>query len=158
VRERLGHDAVHTGHRCVGFDQDGTGVNVSFVDAKGQPLAPVRGDIVIACDGIRSAIRRALYPKEGGVAFGGINMWRGVTISRPVLDGRSAIRCGRISTGKLVLYPIREFPDGTQLLDWVAEVLVDVRKENDWASAGRLEDFIGYFADSHFDWLDVPQL
>jgi len=158
VRERLGHDAVRTDHRCVGFDQDEAGVDVGFVNAKGQTLASVRSDIVIACDGIRSAIRRVLYPQEGGVAFGGINMWRGVTIGKPVLDGRSAIRVGRISTGKLVLYPIREFPDGTQLLNWVAEVLMDVRKENDWGSPGRLEDFIGYFADSRFDWLDVPQL
>jgi 5-methylphenazine-1-carboxylate 1-monooxygenase len=141
VRERLGHDVVRTGHRCVGFNQDDDGVEASF-----------------GCDGIRSAIRALLHPQEGGVAFGGINLWRGVTIGKPVLDGRSAIRVGRISTGKLVLYPIREFPDGTQLLNWAAEVLMDVRKENDWGSRGRIEDFIGYYADSKFDWLDVPQL
>ena len=85
---------------------------------------------MIGCDGIRSAIRRVLCPAEGGVAFGGINLWRGVTIGKPVLDGRSAIRLGRIATGKLVLYPIREYPDGTQMLNWAAEVLMDVRKEN----------------------------
>lgn len=158
VRERLGHDAVRTGHRCVGLRQDDSGVELSFVDPEGKALKPVRGDVAIGCDGIRSAIRRALHPHEGGVAFGGINLWRGVTIGRPVLDGRSSIRIGRISTGKLVLYPIREFPDGTQLLNWAAEVLMDVRKENDWGSRGRIEDFIGYFADWHFDWLDVPRL
>ena len=155
VRERLGHDAVHTSHRCVGFDQDEAGVDVSFVDAEGQTLAPVRGDVVIACDGIRSAVRRALYPQEGGVAFGGINMWRGVTIGKPVLDGRSAIRVIKAAfpPASWFCYQIRELPNGTQLLNWAAEVLMDVRKENDWGSPGRLEDFIGYFADSHFDWL-----
>jgi 2-polyprenyl-6-methoxyphenol hydroxylase-like FAD-dependent oxidoreductase len=158
VRERLGHDAVRTGHRCVGFNQDDNGVDVSFVDPEGKALKPARGDVLIGCDGIRSAIRALLHPQEGGVAFGGINLWRGVTIGKPVLDGRSAIRVGRISTGKLVLYPIREFPDGTQLLNWAAEVLMDVRKENDWGSRGRIEDFIDYYADSKFDWLDVPQL
>jgi 5-methylphenazine-1-carboxylate 1-monooxygenase len=158
VRERLGPNAVRTGHRCVGFTQDDNSVELEFVDQKGNALKRVRGDVVIGCDGIRSVIRRQLYPQEGGVAFGGINMWRGVTIGKPVLDGRSAIRVGRIATGKLVLYPIREFPDGTQLLNWVAEVLMDVRKENDWGSRGQIADFIDYFADWHFDWLDVPQL
>ena len=158
VRERLGQDAVHTGHRCVGFNQDDDSVELNFASPKGGTLKPVRSEVVIGCDGIRSAIRRQMYPQEGGVAFGGINLWRGVTIGKPALDGRSAIRVGRISTGKLVLYPIREFPNGTQLLNWAAEVLMDVRKENDWGSRGRLEDFISYYADSKFDWLDVPQL
>ena len=155
VRDRLGADAIHTGHRCIAFKQDDSSVEVSFADPAGNALESARGDVVIGCDGIRSLIRRQLYPQEGGVAFGGINLWRGVTIGKPVLDGRSAIRVGRISSGKLVLYPIREFPDGTQLLNWAAEVLMDVRKENDWGSRGRIEDFIGYFADSKFDWLDV---
>jgi 2-polyprenyl-6-methoxyphenol hydroxylase-like FAD-dependent oxidoreductase len=131
---------------------------VSFVDAEGKTVAPVHGDVVIGCDGIRSVVRRQLQPQEGGVAFAGINLRRGVTIGKPVLDGRSAIRVGRVSTGKLVLYPIREFPDDTQLLNWAVEVLMDVRKENDWGSQGCADDFIGYFANSHFGWLDVPQL
>ncbi len=158
VRERLGRDAVRIGHRCVGFSQDDDGVEVSFADSAGKALTSARGDVVIGCDGIRSAIRRQLYPQEGGVKFAGINMWRGVTIGKPVLDGRSNIRVGRIATGKLGLYPIRVFADGTQLLNWVVEVLMDVQKENDWGTPGRVEDFIGYFVDSKFDWLDVPQL
>jgi 5-methylphenazine-1-carboxylate 1-monooxygenase len=158
VRERLGHDAVRTGQRCVGFNQDDNGVEVRFVDPEGKALTLARGDVLIGCDGIRSTVRALLHPQEGGVVFAGINLWRGVTIGKPVLDGRSAIRVGRISTGKLVLYPIREFSDGTQLLNWAAEVLLDVRKENDWGSRGRIEDFIDYFANSKFDWLDVPQL
>jgi 2-polyprenyl-6-methoxyphenol hydroxylase-like FAD-dependent oxidoreductase len=158
VRERLGQDAVHTGHRCVGFNQDDDSVELNFASPKGGTLKPVRSEVVIGCDGIRSAIRRQMYPQEGGVALGGIKLWRGVTVGKPGRYGRSAIRVGRISTGKLVLYPIREFPNGTQLLNWAAEVLMDVRKENDWGSRGRLEDFISYYADSKFDWLDVPQL
>jgi 2-polyprenyl-6-methoxyphenol hydroxylase-like FAD-dependent oxidoreductase len=158
VRERLGRDAVRTGHRCVDLRQDDDGVDLRFVDPAGKQLSPARGDVAIACDGIRSAVRRLLHPREGDVAFGGINLWRGVTLGQPVLDGRSAIRVGRIATGKLVLYPIREYPDGTQLLNWAAEILMDVRKENDWGSRGRMEDFIDYYADWKFDWLDVPRL
>ncbi len=158
VRQRLGNDAVHIGHRCVGVDQDDRAVELSFVDSQNKPLGPMRADIVIGCDGIRSAVRRVLYPREGGVAFGGINLWRGVTVGKPVFGGRSAIRVGSVKTGKLVLYPIREYPDGTQLLNWAAEVTMDVRKENDWGTPGHMRDFIPYFADWRFDWLDVPEL
>src|SRR5580704_11655946 len=35
---------------------------------------------------------------------------------------------------------------------------MDVRKENDWGSQGRVGDFIDHFANCKFDWLDVPQL
>ena len=30
--------------------------------------------------------------------------------------------------------------------------------QRDWNGRGRLDDFIGAFADWHFDWLDVPAL
>ena len=158
VQDRLGKDSVHTAHRCVGFTQDDRSVSVNLVDTRDAPLPPVKADVLIGCDGIRSVVRRTLHPDEGGVAFAGINLWRGITIGEPVLDGRSAIRVGTIKTGKLVLYPIRELPDGKQLLNWAAEILMDVRKENDWGSKGEIEDFISYFAELKFDWVDIPRL
>ena len=158
VRNRIGADAVRTGHRCIGIAQDDHAVEVYFEDGHGTPLSSVKADIVIGCDGIRSAVRRSLNPSEGGVAFGGINLWRGITVGPPVFGGRSAIRVGTVKTGKLVLYPIRDLPDGTQLLNWATEVQMNVRKENDWGTKGNIDDFIPYFADWKFDWLDVPQL
>jgi 2-polyprenyl-6-methoxyphenol hydroxylase-like FAD-dependent oxidoreductase len=158
VQDRLGKRSVHTAHRCVGFTQDDRSVTVNFVDTRDAPLPPVKADVLIGCDGIRSVVRRTLHPDEGGVAFAGINLWRGITIGDPVLDGRSAIRVGTIKTGKLVLYPIRELPGGKQLLNWAAEILMDVKKENDWGSKGEIDDFISYFAESKFDWVDIPRL
>ena len=80
-------------------------------------------DIVIACDGVNSTVRRQFYPQEKP-AFAGINTWRGVTVHRPILSGRSYLRIGSIDTGKMVIYPIRENVDGNgnQLINWVAEV------------------------------------
>lgn len=153
VIERLGPDAVALGHRCVAIEQDDSGVTVRFEHAPDQ-----RGGIALACDGFHSAIRRQFYPEEGPPQFGGINMWRGVTRRKPFLSGASVTRVGAVQRGKIVIYPIREFDDGTQLINWNTEQPRDDHKLNDWATPGSIEDFIEPFGGWHFDWLDIPQL
>jgi 2-polyprenyl-6-methoxyphenol hydroxylase-like FAD-dependent oxidoreductase len=152
VMDRLGSGAVHLDHRCVGIEQDAAGVAVRFEDA-----APKTGAVAIAADGFHSAVRRQFYPGEG-LHFGGINMWRGVTRRKPFLSGASVTRIGTVARGKMTIYPIRQFDDGTQLINWVTEQPRDDHKLNDWATPGRIEDFIEPFADWRFDWLDVPEL
>lgn len=157
--KRLGPDRIHTGHRCAGVTQDETGVTVHFTDASGAQLAPVRGRIAVACDGIHSAVRKQYYPQEK-VAFGGINTWRGVTRHKPILTGKSYMRVGSIRTGKMVIYPIADDVDGqgNQLINWVAEIEGSKEIMNDWNQGGRADDFISIFKDWQFDWLDVPAL
>ena len=153
VADRLGPDAVRLGHRCAGVAQDASGVKVSFEDAE-----PATETIAVGADGFHSAIRRQLHPSEGAPHFGGINMWRGVTRRKPFLTGASVTRVGTVARGKMVIYPIRQFDDGTQLVNWVTEQPGADRKPNDWATPGRVEDFIAPFADWRFDWLDIPNL
>ena len=153
VLERLGPDAVHLGHRCVGVEQDGDGVTVRFDEA---PQAT--GSVAIAVDGFHSAVRRQFYPSEGAPHFGGINMWRGVTRRKPFLSGASVTRVGTVARGKMTIYPIRQFEDGTQLINWSTEQPRNDHKLNDWATIGRVEDFIEPFQDWRFDWLDIPDL
>jgi 5-methylphenazine-1-carboxylate 1-monooxygenase len=87
-------------------------------------------------------------------------MWRGVSIWPSILSGASMVRAGWLSTGKMVIYPIRDNVDGQgkQLVNWVAELETPKYKKRDWTRAGDINDFIGAFADWHFDWLDVPEL
>ena len=157
--QRLGPDRIHTGHRCAGVTQDETGVTVHFTDSSGAQLAGVRAGIVVACDGIHSAVRKQYYPQEK-VAFGGINTWRGVTRHKPILTGKSYMRVGSIRTGKMVIYPIADNVDGQghQLINWVAEIEGSSEVMNDWNRGGRADDFISIFKDWTFDWLDVPAL
>jgi 5-methylphenazine-1-carboxylate 1-monooxygenase len=157
--ERLGAQAIHLDHRCVGVAQDAQQVTLSFVDAKAQALAPVQADIVIACDGVNSAVRRQFYPDEQ-VAFGGINTWRGVSVHKPILTGRSYLRIGTVDTGKIVIYPIVDNVDGqgNQLINWTTEIRQPQAGMNDWNRPGRIEDFLPIYQDWTFDWLDVPQL
>ena len=153
VTARLGEESVLLGHRCTGVEQDGAGVTARFGNG-----AAVRGGIAIACDGFHSAVRKQFYPDEGPPRFGGINMWRGVTRRKPFLTGASVTRIGTVQRGKIVVYPIRQFDDGTQLINWNTEQPRADHKPNDWATPGRLEDFIEPFADWRFDWLDIPRL
>ena len=58
---RAGHDRLLTNHHCTGVEQDDAGVSVSFSDGPtGASHTTVRGRIAIACDGIHSAIRKAV--------------------------------------------------------------------------------------------------
>ncbi|WP_336980839.1 flavin-dependent oxidoreductase [Altererythrobacter fulvus] len=157
---RTGTRTVMTGHRCVKVEQEGKTATVHFIDTAGRALPPVRADAVIGADGIHSAVRAQLYPGEGSPIYSGVNMWRGVARWKPFLDGRSYVRAGWLSHGKMVIYPIRDAIDaeGNQLINWVAEIETPDHARQDWNRRGRLEDFIGAFEDWHFDFLDVPAL
>lgn len=160
VLDRLGPESVCTGHHCTGVEQDDAGATVAFTDPAGARTLPaVRADVVIACDGINSVIRRQFYPNDA-VAFGGINTWRGVTRRKPILTGRTYMRIGSILTGKIVIYPIVDDVDGsgTQLINWMAEIKQDTWEKNDWNRTGDLASFFPIYKDWRFDWLDVAAL
>ncbi len=157
-RERAGADRVVSNRHCLSVAQDDSGVTVSFSDGPGGAAHyTVRGSLAIACDGIHSAVRKQFFPDEGEPRYSGVNMWRGVTRWKPMLSGASMVRAGWLSHGKMVIYPIRAAgSDGLQLVNWVAEIETSNYRKRDWNRAGSLADFIGAFADWHFDWLDVP--
>jgi 5-methylphenazine-1-carboxylate 1-monooxygenase len=158
-KQRVGAERLFTGSRCIGFEQSDSSVRASFVDAEGGSSPTEReGDVLIACDGLHSIIRKQLHPQEGEPLYSGVNMWRGVTRWEPILTGASMIRAGWLATGKLVIYPIRDRVDGAgrQLVNWVAELETPKHTQRDWNRRGALADFIGAYEDWRFDWLDVP--
>ena len=160
AHERLGADGIKTNHDCVGVEQDESGANIYFKEfSSGRTLPAVRADVVIACDGINSALRKQFYPDDK-VAFTGINTWRGVTKRKPILTGRSYMRVGSILTGKIVIYPIVDNidADGNQLINWMAEIKRDTAQTNDWNKKGNLADFLPLYESWKFDWLDVAQM
>ena len=158
--KRLGADRIVTNHQCVGVQQDEQGVTVSFAETStGKALGTVRAQVVIACDGVSSAIRKQFYPDED-IAFAGINTWRGVTRRKPILGGKTYMRVGSILTGKMVIYPIVDDidGDGNQLINWMAEIKQDTFDKNDWNKPGDLKDFLPIYESWKFDWLDVPEM
>jgi len=154
ARGNLGGDAILLDHDCTGVEQDDNGATVHFNNRDS-----VRADVVVACDGINSAIRKQFYPDDR-LAFAGINTWRGVTRRKPILGGRTYMRVGSILTGKIVIYPIVDNvdPEGNQLINWMAEIKRDSFVQNDWNKPGNLADFFPLYESWRFDWLDVAQL
>ena len=157
---RLGPDCIQVNRKCVGFEQTGETVQVSFVEtSSGATVEPVSADIAIACDGVNSTVRKQLYPDDA-VVFNGINTWRGTSVHKPIFDGRTYIRIGTLQTGKIVIYPIVDDFDGkgNQLVNWTTEIQTDGEAQNDWNKPGKLEDFFHIYEDWHFDWLDVADM
>ena len=161
VTDRLGPGRLSLDHTCTGVSQDEDGATLTFRStATDVPLRPARADVVVACDGIHSRLRKQLHPDEGPPVYSGVNMWRGTVIHPPFLTGASMTRAGWLTTGKLVVYPIRDNVDGAgnQLVNWVAEIETPRHADRDWNRRGQIGDFIGPFEDWHFGWLDVPAM
>ncbi len=144
---------VELGKQCTGFEQDAAGVTLRFADG-----SSARGAAAIGCDGIHSVLRKQLFPQDGAPRYSGVNMWRGVTRWPPYLGGATMVRAGWLATGKMVIYPIRNHADGTQLVNWVFEIETPQYQQWDWNRKARIEDFSAHVADWKFDWLDIPAM
>lgn len=154
AQQRLGLARLHIGHRCVRIEPGDDRATLHFDNG-----TAVRADVVVACDGVNSVVRRHFFPDDQ-VRYAGINTWRGVTVHKPILTGKSYLRIGSIDTGKMVIYPIVDNVDGqgNQLINWVAEIRDPASRMNDWNKPGRLDDFLPVFDAWRYDWLDVPAL
>jgi 5-methylphenazine-1-carboxylate 1-monooxygenase len=175
VLERLGPDAVLTGHRAIDVTQgvasaagsngkDRPQATVHFVDAHDAPLRSASADLVIACDGIHSAIRAKYLPNEGPPIWSKRILWRGTTIAKPFLTGASMMLAG-YAWKKWVCYPIRELENENgerrQLINWIAELTfasTDLHAPQDWNRLGKLDDFMPDFEKWNFGWMHVAEM
>jgi 2-polyprenyl-6-methoxyphenol hydroxylase-like FAD-dependent oxidoreductase len=161
--ERLGPENILTSHHLNDWSETSSGVRADFIDkATGKPAGSHDGALLIAADGIHSAIREKLYPKEGPPIWNGRILWRGITASEPFLSGRTMIMAGH-QTLKFVCYPISKEPDasGKFQINWVAEQQMPPTyqwRREDYNRIAKLEDFLPWFENWRFDWLDVPGL
>ncbi len=119
----LGADRIRPGHRLATFSQSGASVESRFVDPRGAAAGGFVSDVLVAADGIHSAVRAHFHPDEGMPKWNGITMWRGVTEGNPFLSGRSMVWAGW-SAQKFVCYPIsRPHADrGRSLINWIADL------------------------------------
>ncbi|MEQ1698656.1 MAG: flavin-dependent oxidoreductase [Ilumatobacteraceae bacterium] len=123
-------------------------------------LEHLDGDVIVACDGVHSVLRPLVAPAEGPPLWNGVTMWRGTTVAEPFLGGRRMIMAG-VLAHRMVIYPIRDLPDGRQLINWVAEVRTEDGRpmpRQDWDATVDVSEPLGHFDTFRFDWLDVPSL
>ena len=147
----------------MGWNETADGVRAEFIDkATGKPAGAYEGALLIAADGIHSAVRERLYPQEGPPIWNGRILWRGTTMGDAFLTGRTMIMAGH-ETLKFVCYPISKTPDanGKHQINWVAERHMPPTyqwRREDYNRTARLDEFLPWFEDWKFDWLDVPGL
>ena len=157
LEERIGKHRIHTGQRLVSAE---TGSPArAMLEGLDGTRQEVVSDLLIAAEGIHSALRRQRYPDEGLPRYGGRILWRAVTRARPFLSGASMIMAG-YQDCKFVAYPLDPpGADGLQTINWIAELTVAKMPEREnWNKEGNRADFADRFADWRFDWLDVPGL
>jgi 5-methylphenazine-1-carboxylate 1-monooxygenase len=163
VTERLGPESILPSHHLRDWSETADGVRADFIDkATGKSVGHHDGSLLIAADGVHSAIREKLYPEEGPPIWNGRILWRGITRSDAFLSGRTMIMAGH-EILKFVCYPISKEPDaaGQFGINWVAERHMPPTyqwRREDYNRTARLEEFLPWFEDWRFDWLDVPGL
>jgi 2-polyprenyl-6-methoxyphenol hydroxylase-like FAD-dependent oxidoreductase len=159
--DRLGGDAVRTGMRVAGYRQDAGGVTVTVHRADGEPVE-IGGSLLIAADGLHSAVRAQMHPEQPPIQWGGAIMWRGMTPGVPIRTGASFVGLGT-HRHRVVFYPISP-PDpatGLATINWIAEITVDNSRgwvDGDWNKRVEVEEFIHHFEDWNYDWLVVPAM
>lgn len=161
VVDRLGPDAVRTGHRVTAYRNTADGV-AARVDTRDGDTSEVAGSLLIGADGLHSAVRAQMHPDQPEPHWGGQVLWRGATPGPPIRSGASFTLVGTMAQ-RFVHYPISTVdPDsGLQLQNWIAELTVDPSggyRGGSWNREVDVEHFLPSFADWTFDWLDIPTL
>ena len=161
VQRRLGPHAVQPGCRVAGYRNDAQGVT-AFIETRNGERREAQGSLLIAADGLHSAVRAQMYPAQPPIQWGGAIMWRGTTPGVASRTGASFIGVGSLKH-RVVVYPLTP-PDpatGLSTINWIAEITVDNAggwPQGDWNRSVKLEDFIHHFEGWNYDWLDVPAM
>ncbi|HTW15617.1 MAG TPA: FAD-dependent monooxygenase [Nocardioides sp.] len=156
--ERLGAAAIVLGAGVTAYSQDADGVTLDLRHTDGR-TEQVRHDAVIACDGIKSVIRRQMFPEMAEPHFSGITMWRGTTLMEPYRGGHTILHIGDPNISTMIVYPIADDFEGTgrTLVNWVVETQGEETIE-DWNQVGDITEVIPLFDTVKLPFLDVQQM
>jgi 5-methylphenazine-1-carboxylate 1-monooxygenase len=160
VQQRLGADRVVCGQRAESFEHTAHGARVWLRQKEDGVLHAREVDVLVAADGIRSALRSQLYPEDRDpLRYSGRVLWRGATECPPYADGRSMFMAGHPDQ-KFVAYPISAAAHarGGSQVNWIAELSVPQAPDNDWNRRVDKSVFAGAFAGWKWGWIDIPAL
>jgi len=140
-------DQIHTDHQLQTVDQIGGGIELGFANGN-----KAQCDVLIGCDGIKSAVRDALFPTEPP-QFTGYVAWRAVVdrerAPRVNLDPHFA---SYVADGKMFgRYPLRH----GQVINCVAMAKRDSAGEESWTARDDVGNVLEEFAGWHQDVIDI---
>ena len=134
--EQLPADVVHTGHRCVGFEQDEQQATVSFANG-----ARVAADAVIGADGIHSTLQQFVVAPSRP-QFSGQVAHRGIVPAASVSWPPGAMR-NWLGAGKhFLVFPVR----ANTLVNYVGFVTTEEQSRESWSAAGDPQALAAEFA------------
>ena len=158
---RSKENVVSLGIRATGFKNLSSSVQLQYFNKKTEKNESFYGDILVACDGINSNIRKQLFPAEGDPLWNGAILWRGLTSSSPFRTGASMVMIGH-DTQRFVSYPISQKDShGNAKINWIAELKFNPEKiymKSDWSKKVDKSKFIGSFTEWSFEWINPLSL
>ena len=133
---RLPAKHVHTGHRCVGFEQSADEAVVTFANG-----ARVRADAVIAADGIHSVLQHYVVAPSKPL-FSGSVAHRGLITAASVGWPAGQMR-NWLGAGKhFLVFPVR----ANELVNYVGFVTTQEQTRESWSAPGDPEELKRAFA------------
>lgn len=151
----LGAKAIRQGHELEAFESDGSGACLRFRGKAG----PILSDLVIGADGIHSAVRRQLYPREGRSLWNGVSLFRATTRMPAGQFGARMLWAGH-SAQKFIAYPIAR-EGGEILLNWVCDLrTAEPGSEpfEDWDRTADKDLLLERYRDWQWQGIDVPSI
>ncbi len=162
VRSALGDDAVRFGHALDSLAPHEQGAALGFIDRDTRAaVAQIDADLVIATDGIHSAVRRHFYPQEGIPKWSGVSLFRGTTLLPKDQVGPLMHWTGH-SRQKFAAYPIAiESDSGEILFNWICDLKTaeaGSTPREDWNHVAAREPLLPRYAGWQWSGVDVPKI
>ncbi|MFD3334314.1 FAD-dependent monooxygenase [Streptomyces sp. NPDC058700] len=169
VRARLGPAALVTGVRVSGVEllPDGRPrLRLEHRDGAVRGRASLEPDVLVGADGIRSAVRAAMHPGEGGPPWNGMLAWRGVSRMPARAVGAFTLIAGD-DRQKAVVYPMGRPTGQTRevLVNWAltrpaepTRATPEERLRGDWNRPVPAAALLPYCAGWEFDGVSVPDV
>jgi 5-methylphenazine-1-carboxylate 1-monooxygenase len=159
TQQRIGSDNFRSGMRFERFEQTGDRVSAVFRDKLGTTVVD-EADILVGADGIHSAVRHQLHPRQGEPCFAQQILWRGAVEAEPFLGGDTMIIAGHFDQ-RIIVYPLAHGSQSGQLLtNWICQRSVPgaAPPREEWNQRAAKEEVLADFGSWRFSWLDMPAL
>jgi salicylate hydroxylase len=136
LAETLPKSIVHTGHRCVEFEQNETRAELKFANGR-----TVAADVVIGADGLHSTLQKYVVA-PAAPEYSGSRAYRGL-LPMDVLPGwRKEAHQIWMGDGKhFMVFPVR----GGQLVNYVGFVPTPDRTVESWSAVGDRDELAASF-------------
>lgn len=161
VRAELGPDAIEFGAAVEHVQAQSDGAKV--IGNRRADSSPFEhfADIVVAADGIHSAVRKQFFPREGRPSWNGVTLYRGITRVPAASVSPRMIWAG-YSEQKFACYPISIDEDRDEaILNWICDLQTAERGSvppEDWYLPADRQPLLERYRDWRWDGIDVPAL